>query len=86
MRDAGHRLTSLVSTSVIQASASTALSLQVSTSEAILAQFSAPRSWPAKRAFFRLCKARHKRNYAHVRIMRSWGTRLCRIARGSVCV
>jgi hypothetical protein len=71
MREAGHRLTSLVSVSVIQASGSTALSLQVSTSEAILAQFSAPRSWPAKRAFLRLCKALHNRNYAHVRIMRS---------------
>src|SRR5262245_38929939 len=45
MRDADHRLTSLVSTSVIQARGSTALSLQVSTSGAIVAQFSAPRSW-----------------------------------------
>src|SRR5262245_17034054 len=34
MRDAGHRLTILVRTSVIQTSGSTALSLQVSTSEA----------------------------------------------------
>jgi hypothetical protein len=37
-------LTSLVSTSVIHASGSTALSLQVSTSDAMVAQFSAPRS------------------------------------------
>jgi hypothetical protein len=71
MRDAGQRLTSLVSVSVIQASGSTAFNLQLSTSDAIIAQFWAPRSWPAKSAFLRLCKALHNRNYAQVRIMRS---------------
>jgi len=35
-----------------QACGSTALILQVSISEAMTAQFSAPVSWPAKRAFF----------------------------------
>ena len=47
MREAGHRLTSLVSTSVKYFWGSTPLSLQVSTSEAMHAQFCAPSSWPA---------------------------------------
>jgi hypothetical protein len=34
------------------------------------AQFSAPSSLPANREFFLLCKPLHKRNYAHLRIMR----------------
>src|SRR6516164_5127299 len=51
MREAGHRLTSLVSTSVKYVCGSTPLSLQVSTSEAMHAQFCAPSSWPAKSAF-----------------------------------
>ena len=42
MREAGQRLTSFVSTSVVQASGSTPLSLHVSNSDAITAQFSAP--------------------------------------------
>ena len=42
MRDAGHRLTSFVSTSVSQASGSTAFSSHVSSSDAIIAQFVAP--------------------------------------------
>ena len=71
MHEAGHRLTSFPSTSVIHASGSTAFNLQVSMSDAAVAQLSAPRSWPAKRAFLRLCRALHKRNYAQVRIMRS---------------
>jgi hypothetical protein len=44
MRDAGQLLTSLVSTSVVQAKGSTRFSLQVSRSDAILAQPAAPRS------------------------------------------
>src|SRR5216683_5208936 len=52
MRDAGQRLTSLVRTSVGQPRGSTALSLQVSRSEAIMAHPAAPRSWPANSAFF----------------------------------
>src|SRR5262249_4881118 len=52
IRDAGHRLTSLVSTSVIHASGSTQFNLQVSMSDAAIAQFCAPMSWPAKSAFF----------------------------------
>jgi hypothetical protein len=71
MREVGHKLTSLASTSVIQASGSTQFNLQVSISDAIIAQPSAPRSWPANSAFLRLCRALHKRNYAQVRIMRS---------------
>ena len=42
MRAAGQRLTSFVSTSVVQASGSTPLSLHVSNSDAMVAQFSAP--------------------------------------------
>ena len=52
MRDAGQRLTSFMSTSVVQASGSTRFSLQVSRSDAIIAQPAAPRSCPANRAFF----------------------------------
>src|SRR6516225_7077161 len=48
----GQLLTSLVSTSVRYASGLTPCSLQVSTSEASIAQFSAPSSLPANRAFF----------------------------------
>ena len=47
MRAAGHRLTSFVSVSVIQAFGFTSLSLQLSTSEAMQAQLSAPSSLPA---------------------------------------
>ena len=72
MREAGTvQLTSLVSVSVDQACGSTPFNLQVSRSDAIIAQFIPPWSWPAKSAFFLLCKALHRRNYAQVRIMRS---------------
>src|SRR5262245_25334613 len=54
IRDAGHRLTSLVSASVIHASGSTLFNLQVSMSEAAIAQFCAPTSCPAKSAFLRV--------------------------------
>jgi hypothetical protein len=54
MREAGQRLTSLVRTSVVQASGSTRLSLQVSKSDAIIAQPAAPRSCPANNAFLRV--------------------------------
>jgi hypothetical protein len=37
----------------------------------MIAQLAPPSSLPAKRAFLRLCRALHKRNYAQVRIMRS---------------
>ena len=52
MRDAGQRLTSLVSVSASQACGFTALSLQVSISEAMIAQLAPPSSLPAKSAFF----------------------------------
>ena len=48
---------------------SIAFILQVSISEAMMAQFSAPASWPAKRAFLRLCRGLHNRNYAHPLVM-----------------
>ena len=54
MRAAGQRLTSLVSVSVSHACGFTALSLQVSTSEAMIAQLAPPSSLPAKSAFLRL--------------------------------
>src|SRR5437763_11071914 len=54
MRLLGQLLTSLVSTSVRYASGLTWCSLQVSISEASIAQFSAPSSLPANRAFFLL--------------------------------
>jgi hypothetical protein len=44
MRFAGQRLTSFVSTSASQACGLTALSLQVSSNDAMIAQFWAPRS------------------------------------------
>src|SRR5437868_2386343 len=47
MREAGHKFTTLVSTSAKYVCGSTALSLQVSTSEAMHAQFCAPSSSPA---------------------------------------
>src|SRR5512144_1971371 len=50
----GQPFTSLVSTTASQASGFTPCNLQVSISEASTAQFSAPRSWPANRAFLRL--------------------------------
>jgi len=50
MRDTGQRMTSLASTSVVEANGSTAWSLQVSRSEAIIAQPSAPLSWRANQA------------------------------------
>jgi hypothetical protein len=50
----GWPLTILVKTSVSQASGSTSLILQVSTSEAMTAQCSAPPSEPANSAFLRL--------------------------------
>src|SRR4051794_34225341 len=50
----GQLLTSLVSTSVRYASGLTPWSLQLSISEASIAQFSAPSSLPANRAFFLL--------------------------------
>src|SRR5512147_2153430 len=50
----GQPLTRRVSTSASQASGFTLCNLQVSISEASTAQFSAPRSWPAKSAFLRL--------------------------------
>src|SRR5512132_1434786 len=50
----GQPLTRRVSTSATQASGFTLCNLQVSISEASTAQFSAPRSWPAKSAFLRL--------------------------------
>jgi len=54
MRASGQRLTSLLSVSVSQACGLTSLSLQVSISEAMIAQFVPPSSEPAKRAFLRL--------------------------------
>ena len=48
---------------------STPFILQVSMREAMTAQFSAPASWPAKRAFLRLWRPLHNRNYAHPLIM-----------------
>lgn len=71
MREAGQRLTSLVSVSASQACGFTALSLAVSISEAMIAQFAPPSSLPAKSAFLRLCRGLHNRNYAQVRIMRT---------------
>src|SRR5690348_1854146 len=50
----GQLLTSLVSTSVRYASGLTPCSLQLSINEASIAQFSAPSSLPANRAFFLL--------------------------------
>jgi hypothetical protein len=50
----GWPLTILVRTSVKYPSGSTSFSLQVSISEAMVAQCSAPPSDPANRAFFRL--------------------------------
>ena len=70
--DAGQPLTSLVRVPASQACGFTSLSLQVSISEAMAAQLVAPSSLPAKSAFFRLCRSLHNRNYAQVRIMRSW--------------
>ena len=64
MREAGHRLTSFVSTSVIHASGSTPFNLQVSMSVAAIAQLAAPISWPANKAFLRLCKSLHNRKNA----------------------
>ena len=72
MREAGHRLTSLVSTSVIQASGSTALSLQVSR---------ATRSSPSSRRRGRGRRRGRSCGYAKLNItatMRSWG--LCAVA------
>lgn len=51
--DDGQRLTSFVSVSASKACGFTALSLQVSISEAIIAQLAPPSSLLAKRAFFR---------------------------------
>lgn len=51
--EAGQPLTSLVSVSASQACGFTALSLQVSMSEATIAQLAPPSSLPAKSAFFR---------------------------------
>ena len=59
MRDAGQRLTSVVKVSVVLASGSTEFNLHVSRSDAIIAQFAPPWSWPAKRAFFLLCRGLH---------------------------
>jgi hypothetical protein len=50
MREAGQRLTSLVSVSASQACGLTALSLAVSISEAMIALFAPPSSLPAKSA------------------------------------
>ena len=58
------------STSVRYASGSTPLSLQVWIKVLAIAQRRAPASEPANNEFFLLCKALHKRNYAHLRIMR----------------
>jgi hypothetical protein len=71
MRAIGQRLTSLVSVSLSHACGLTRLSLQVSISDAMIAQLAPPSSLPANNAFLRLCRALHKRNYAQVRIMRS---------------
>ena len=54
MREAGQRLTSLVSVSASQACGFTPLSLQVSISEAMIAQLAPPSSLPANSAFLRL--------------------------------
>ena len=52
MRDAGQRLTSLVRVSVSQAYGFTPLSLQVSISDAIVAQLEPPSSLPGEQRFF----------------------------------
>ena len=54
MREAGQRLTSLIRVSVNQACGLTSFNLQVSMSEAMIAQFTPPSSEPANRAFLRL--------------------------------
>ena len=53
MREAGQRLTSLVKVSVSQACGLTSFNLQVSTSDAMIAQLAPPSSEPANRAFLR---------------------------------
>ena len=77
--EAGQPLTSLVSVSASQACGFTRLSLQVSISEATIAQLAPPSSLPAKSAFLRLCRSLHNRNYAQVRIMRSCRDRPARM-------
>ena len=54
MRDWGQRFTSLVKTSVSQRCGVTALRLQVSMRDAMIAQLAPPSLLPANRAFFRL--------------------------------
>ncbi len=71
--DAGQPLTSLVSVSVSQACGFTRLSLQVSMSEAMIAQLAPPSSLLAKSAFFR-CSAMERmlRSTVLLSMCRAW--------------